>query len=82
MGVLDGWLRLISPVGRVFANGSGDWGSIAGRVIPKTLKWYLIHPCLTLSIIRYVSRIKWGNPGKGLAPSPTSGVVTIEKGVF
>ena len=26
-------------------------------------KWYLIPPCLTLSIIRYVSRVKWGNPG-------------------
>ena len=34
-------------------------------------KWYLIPPCLTLSIIRYVSRVKWSNPGKGVAPSPT-----------
>ena len=34
-------------------------------------KWYLIPPCLTLSNIRYVSRIKWSNPGKGGAPSPT-----------
>ena len=34
-------------------------------------KWYLIHPCLTLSNIRYVSRVKWSNPGKGVAPSPT-----------
>ena len=29
--------RLISLVGRVFANGPGDLGSIPGRVIPKTL---------------------------------------------
>ena len=28
-------------------------------------------PCLTLSNIRYVSRVKWSNPGKGVAPSPT-----------
>ena len=28
-------------------------------------------PCLRLSIIRYISRVKWSNPGKGLAPSPT-----------
>ena len=28
-------------VGRVFANGSGDLGSIPGRVIPKTLKMVL-----------------------------------------
>ena len=34
-------------------------------------KWYLMLPCLTLSIIRYVSRVKWSNPGKGVAPSPT-----------
>ena len=28
-------------------------------------------PCLTLSNIRYVSRVKWSNSGKGVAPSPT-----------
>ena len=39
---------------RVFTNGLVDRGSIPGRVIPKTKKkkWYLISPCLTLSIIR------------------------------
>ena len=26
--------------------------------------------CLTLSNIGYVSRVKWSNPGKGVAPSP------------
>ena len=30
--------RLIGLVGRVFANGPGDLGSIPGRVIPKTLE--------------------------------------------
>ena len=30
--------RFIGLVGRVFANGPGDLGSIPGRVIPKTLK--------------------------------------------
>ena len=34
-------------------------------------KWYLMPPCLTFSIIRYGSRVKWSNPGKGVAPSPT-----------
>ena len=34
-------------------------------------KWYLIPPCLTLSIIRYRSRVKWCNPGRRVAPSPT-----------
>ena len=33
--------RLISLVGRVFANGPGDLGSIPGRIIPKTLKMVL-----------------------------------------
>ena len=27
-------------------------------------KWYLMPPCLTLSIVRYGSRVKWSNPGK------------------
>ena len=29
------------PSGRVFPNGLGDWGSIPGRVIPKTQKMVL-----------------------------------------
>ena len=33
-------------------------------------KLYLIPPCLTLSNIRYVSRVKWSNLGKEVAPSP------------
>ena len=37
----------------------------------KLLKWYLIPLCLTLSIIKYVSRVKQSNPGNGIAPSPT-----------
>ena len=35
-------------------------------------KWYLMSPCLTLSIIRYVTRVKWNNPGN-------PGVVAIER---
>ena len=37
------WLlhRLIDLVGRVFANGPGDRGSIPGHVIPNTLKMVL-----------------------------------------
>ena len=34
-------------------------------------KWYLLPPCLTLSIIRYISSVKWSNLGKGVAPSLT-----------
>ena len=66
---------------RVFANGPGDLGSIPGRVIPKTQKkWYLMPPCLTLSIIRYGSRVKWSNPGKGVAPFPTPWCSSYRKG--
>ena len=59
--------RPIGLVSKVFANGPGDFGSIPGLV----KKWYLMPPCVTLSIIRYGSKVKLNNPGKGVAPSPT-----------
>ena len=43
-------------------------------------KWYLIPPCLTLSIIKYGSRVKWSNPGKGVAPSHTLWCNSYRKG--
>ena len=43
-------------------------------------KWHLMHPCLTLSNIRYVSRGKWSNPGKGVEPSPTPWCSSYWKG--
>ena len=43
-------------------------------------KWYLTPPCLTLSIIRYVTRVKWSNPGEGVAPSPTPRCSSYWKG--
>ena len=43
-------------------------------------KWYLIHPCLILSNKRYVSRVKWSNPGKGVVPSPTLQCCSYWKG--
>ena len=49
---------------RVFANGSRGCGSVPGQVIPKTQKWYLIPPCLTLSIIPYESRVSGKIQGK------------------
>ena len=45
-------------------------------------KWYLISPGLTLSIMRYVSRVKWSNPRKGVVPFLQLGVVAIKKGVL
>ena len=40
----------------------------------------MIFPCLTLSIIRYVSRVKWSYPGEGVVPSPTPQCSSYWKG--
>ena len=45
-------------------------------------KWYLILPCLKLSIIKYVSRVKWNNLGKGVALSLTPWCSSYWKGSF
>ena len=45
-------------------------------------KWFLMPPCLTVSIIRYGSRVKWCNPGKGVAPSPIPWCSSYRKGAF
>ena len=45
-------------------------------------KWYLMLPCLTLSIIKYRSRVKWSNPGKGVAPFPIPWSSSYRKGAF
>ena len=58
-------------MGRVFTNGLGNWGSIPGRIMLKTTKMVLDATCLTLSIIRYRSRVKSRNLRKGVAPSLT-----------
>ena len=67
-------------MGRVFANGPGDQGSMPGWVILKTQKWYIMPPCLTFSIIRYESRVKWSNRVKGVVLSPTPRCSSYWKG--
>ena len=62
--------RAIGIMSRVFANGPGDRGSILGRVIPKTQKWYLMPPCW----------VKWSNSGNGVAPSSTPQCSSYWKG--
>ena len=52
------------------------------KLYKRLKKWYLIPPCLTLSIIRYVSRVKWSNSGKGVVPSPTLRCCSYWKGSF
>ena len=39
-------------------------------------------PCLTLSIIRYRSSVKWSNPEKEVAPSPTPWCSSDGRGTF
>ena len=43
-------------------------------------KWYMMLPCLALSTIRWGSRVKWGNPGNGVAPSTTPWCSSYWKG--
>ena len=43
-------------------------------------KWYLMPPCLALNTIRWWSRVKWSNPGNGVAPSPTPRCSSYWKG--
>ena len=66
---------------RVFANGLGELGSIPGRVISKTQKMVLGATLLNTQHYRWVSRVKWNNPGK-CSPFLHFGVVSIEKGAF
>ena len=65
---------------RVLTNCLGDLGPIPGRFIPKTQKSYLMPLCLTHSIIRYGTRVKWVNPENGVAPSPTPLCSSFRKG--
>ena len=53
----------------MFSSDPGDLGSVPGCVIPNTLK--MVPPCLTLSNIRYVPRVKGSYTGKGVASSAT-----------
>ena len=43
-------------------------------------KWYLMSPCLTLSIIKYGTRVKWSNPEKGVSRFPTPRCSSYWKG--
>ena len=58
-------------VDRVFANCSGDWNSIPGRVIPKTQKMVLEASLLNNQYYKVWIKHKWSNPGKGVAHCPT-----------
>ena len=62
---------LIGLVGRVFANGPGDQGSIPDPVIPKTLKMVLDTSLLNTQQYKVRIKGKVEQSKKGVAPSPT-----------
>ena len=64
----------IGLVGRVFASGPGDLGSIPGPVIPKTLKMVLDMSLLNTQQYKVRIKGKVSNPGKGVVPSPYTSV--------
>ena len=64
---------------KVFAIVLGDWGSIPGWVIPKTQN--MVFDTALLNTQHWLgSRVKWSNPGKGVAPSPTPRCSSYWKG--
>ena len=65
MNKINGISSLIILVGRVFANGPP---TVLSKEISSTI------------FIRYVSRVKWSNPEKGVAPSPTPQCSNYRKG--
>ena len=52
------------------------------RSYQRLKKRYLIPPYLTLSIIRYGSKVKWSNPGNEVAPSPTRQCCSYQNRAF
>ena len=61
-------------MGRVFANSPMTRGIGVQSEVESYLrlkKWYLIPSYLILSIIRYVSKVKWSYPGEEVALSLT-----------
>ena len=65
---------------RVFTNSPGDLASILGRVIAKTQKMVLDAILLNTQHYKVLSRVKWSNPGKKVAPSPTPRCSSYRKG--
>ena len=68
-------------MGRVFPSGLGDWGSIPGRVIPKTQKIVLDMVWLDTQYYKDQGSSE-SVKGKKWPPHLNSGVVANEKGTF
>ena len=74
--VLEIWAKWVECSPMVWET----WVQSLAASYQRLLKWYLIPPCLTLSNIKYVTRVKWSNPEKGVAPSPTPRCSSYWKG--
>ena len=61
-------IRELALMVREFARET--WVKSQVELYQRIKKWYFVSPGLTLSFIRYGSRVKWVNPGKGVVPSP------------
>ena len=75
----DREIRLIGQVGRVFASGPEDLGSIPGCIIPKTLKMVLDTSLLNTQQYKVCIKSK---VEQSRERSTVLGVVAIEKGAF
>ena len=73
-------LWVIGLVGRVFANGPGNRGSIPGHVIPKTLKMVLDASLLNTQQYKVCIKVKVEQSRKGIVPSPTPRCSSYWKG--
>ena len=75
--------RLIGLIGRMFANGPGDLGSISGHVIPKILKMVLDTSVVNTQQYKVCIKGKVEQSReRSSAPPLHLGVVAIEKGTF
>ena len=65
----------------MFPNVPGDWGSIPGRVIPKTQKMALDASLLNIQHYKVWMKVKV-DQSKERSSAPPLAVVAIEKGIF
>ena len=75
VAIEKGAFRLLSTVVSQLTNYLKPYNCVQTNIrwshIKDSKKRYLIYPCLILNIISYVSRVKWSNPRKRVAPFST-----------
>ena len=75
-------ISLFKVMDKVFANGPRDWGSIPGRVRPKTQKMVIGLTLLNNLYFKVQIQSKWSNTEKWVAPFPKSQYSSYWKGAF